>query len=189
MTAPGGDPTHDGSLWVASYHDLTSGHYVVRFTLGDLLWTHTPRQAERYARAVVRVAQCAAHDAAVLAQLQALGVGQEAAALFIAQDLRAPRPAFDTTATRPLTFTPVVSAATGEPIVQMAWQGPDGEPQAAQLTAAEATWHAVHVLEVSAVTDLDDVYHAALVGAMALGDTRARAAVDDLGRFRVNAAG
>jgi hypothetical protein len=178
------DPEDAGSLWVGSA--LGPGdRYHVRLELGRLAWTLNRQQAERYARAWLRAAQLAAHDAAVLAQLTALGVEQEPAAVFVATELRTARPALDQVATRPLRLQPIVSAATGEPIVQV---HPDGERDF-QLEATAATSHAVHTLEVAAVTDLDDAYRWALVDALDMEDVRARAAVDDLARFRRTAAG
>jgi hypothetical protein len=177
----------DQGLWVASTLAAEGAErYVVVVTVDDRLrWELTPRAAERYARGWLRCAQVAAHDAAVLAQLVALGVEESSAAMFMATELRAGRAAFDDVGTRPLVLRPVVSAATGEPIVQASAPAPTPP---FQVDGPAATMHAVHVLEVAAVVDLDDAYRSALVRSLGLNPVRARAAVDDLGRFRRSAA-
>lgn len=171
-----------GGLWVTS--ERAGGGYSVALRVGDHHWRLDPRRAERYARSVLRTVGMATHDAAVLAQLVALGIDHQAAGLFIAQDLRANRVDPDDAATRPLAWRPIVSAADGRPLVQV-WWGPDA---GAQIEAVDATRHAVAVLEAGAAAEFDNAYYRALVTKLDMGPVRARAAVDDLGRFRVAAA-
>lgn len=174
-----------GQLWVVSRRTSDRGDYAVGFEIGELDWKLDRRGAERYARAVIHVAQTATHDAAVLAELTALGVGRDDAARFVVEDLRERRQRFDDAATRPLVFSPAVTTDV-EPIVLMRW-GPDRD-QAAQMDAEDATRHAIHVLEVAAVVELDATYFRALVDVLGLSPIRAAAAVDDLARFRRSAA-
>ena len=175
----------DDALWVESRRRSDRGDYAVGFKLGALTWSLDRRGAERYARAVIYVAQTAAHDAAVLGELTALGVGRDAAATFVVEDLRRRRPPYDDAATRPLVFSPAVTNDV-EPLVVMRWG--TAEDQAAQLTAAEATRHAIHVLETAAVVELDAAYFRGLTGELGLSPIRAASAVDDLARFRISAA-
>jgi hypothetical protein len=183
-----GDPAAQpaGSLWVSSRLG-PDGRYACHISLGgsDQAWTFDEQRALRYARAVLRVAGAAEHDAAVLRELVALGVDAEAAAEWLAVDLRPRRRPFDHAGTRPLRFSPIVAVDGLRPIVQLSWPDPalPGD-RAAQLDAAAAAQHALSVLEVAVAAELDDALLAMLQETLNLSRLRAQAVVDDLGRFR-----
>jgi hypothetical protein len=175
-----------GTLWVASRLG-DDGRYAVQISLGGtrLAWQLDPTRGLRYARAVLRVAQLAEHDSAVIRQLAALGTPVEAAAELLARDLRPERAPLDDQATRPLLFRPIVAVDGLVPIVQMEWPPqPELGHRAAQLTARAAAGHAASVLEVAFAVELDDAYARMLVGVLGLPELRARALIDDLPRFR-----
>jgi hypothetical protein len=177
------EPQPAGTLWVASrLLKADGGGYAAVVTLagGPDPLVLNPTGALRYTRAVARVAACAEHDAAVIRQLQALGLDLEQAAGLVATEVRPDRPAFDDGATRPYRFRPVVSVNGLAALVQVDW--PDG--QGAQLEAAAAMQHALAVLECIAAAELDAGYLAMLVDKLGMSQLRAQAAVDDLGRFR-----
>jgi hypothetical protein len=182
-----GDPAAEppGSLWVTSWMD--ESRYVCRVSLGGsrLSWTLGRQRGLAYAQALLRVTGIAEHDAAVLRQLIALGVEPEQAAELLAADLRAARPAYDDAATTPLTFRPLVAALGMRPVVTIGWPPqPELDHHAAQMDAADGALHALAVLETLAGVDLDTAYYQMAVAKLGVSELRARALLDDLGRFR-----
>jgi hypothetical protein len=173
-------PDRDEGLWVSS-EVSAAGAYVVGLNVGaDRAWTLDEDGAVRYARAVLRVANSADHDAAVIKLLTKLGIPAEKAAKLVGYNLRPDRPPFDHAATKPLSFVPGVNQK-GEPFVKVLLDG----RQIGQINAPETMEHAVAVLGVAATVDLDAALHRLLIGQVNLDDGRARAVVGDLARFRV----
>lgn len=167
-------------LWVSS-EVSASGAYVVGLNVGaDRAWTLDEDGAVRYARAALRVAHSADHDAAVIRLLVKLGGQFEEAAKLVGYHLRPDRPPFDHDATKPLRFEPGVNPK-GRPFVKVILDG----RLIGQLTPAEAIDHAVGVLEVVATVDLDAALYRLLVGQIHLDEDTARAIVGDLARYRV----
>jgi hypothetical protein len=187
-----------GQLLVQSWWNQQAGTYRTRVSLGGspLAWELDDQRALRYARAVLQVAGAAIHDAAVARQLEAHGVDPEPSADLLETELRPPR-RYDDTATAPLRFRPQLAvypdpagvAHPLRPMVRMDVPLTEGlDYSAALIEAAAAVAHAVAVLEVAAVVRLDTAYHDALVK-LGASPLRARALIDDLPRFRVDAGG
>lgn len=167
-------------LWVSS-EVSAGGAYVVGLNVGaDRAWTLDEEGAVRYARAVLRVAHSADHDAAVISLLVKLGGQTEKAAKLVGYHLRPDRLPFDHDATKPLRFEPGVNQKS-RPFVKVILDG----QQIGQLTPQEAIGHAVGVLEVVATVDLDAALYQLLVGQIHLDEATARAVVGDLARYRV----
>lgn len=168
------------AIWVVS--DVApDGTYVCTVQAGDDLAVTLDRQrAVAYAMALYTAVGYAEYDAAVLAQLTTLGVGDRMAAQCVA-DLRADRAPVDDAATTPLRFVPLVTAAKREPglFIEI------GGRRVAQWTTADGRQHAGHVLDIVAAVDLDAAYHRFLRGPVALDDDRARAVVGSLSEHRI----
>jgi hypothetical protein len=169
----------DEGLWVSS-EVSASGTYVVGINVdADRAWTLDEDGAVRYARAVLRVAHSADHDAAVIKLLTKFGTPAAEAAKLVGYNLRPDRAPFDHDATKPLRFEPGVNQK-GEPFVKVLLDG----RQIGQITAPAAMEHAVAVLEVVATVDLDAALYRLLVGQINLDDGTARAVVGDLASHR-----
>jgi hypothetical protein len=197
----------EGNLLVQSWWNEQAGGYRVRVSLGGsgLAWELDDQRALRYAKAVLHVAGAAIHDAAVASQLEAHGVDPDGAGALIAAELRPPR-RYDDQATAPLRLRPDLGIrpdlAIGRP--GRVGIGPEGplrplvrmevpptaglDYRAALIEAAAAAGHGVAVLEVAAAVQFDSAYQAALVK-LGASPLRARALVDDLPRFRIDAGG
>lgn len=170
------------AIWVIS--DVTpNGTYVATIQAGpDRAITLDRTQATAYVMAVLTAAVYAEYDAAVIRQHTALGLGLPTAAGAV-KDMRADRAPLDDAATSPLRFESIVTAANRDPAVLVSLDG----RRIAQWTAEETKGHALHVLEVVAVVDLDAAYYRYLRGPVRLDEGRARAVVGDLGQFRTGA--
>lgn len=174
-----GSPDKDDSLWVQS-GVAASGAYVVEFHVTDRAWVRTPEEATRHALAVLRQAEIAAHDAAVIRQLVTLGIDLQMAATVVANDLRPDRPEVDPSDTAPLGVAPGVAGEDTRPFLIISL---DGE-RMGQWTVTDARQHALSVLEIITVADLDAAYKRVLMGQIRLEDWRAAAVVDDLATYR-----
>lgn len=180
-----------GHLLAQSWWNAQAQAYRVRISIGGtgLAWELDDQRATRYARAVLRAAGVAIHDAAIFHQLVAHKVDGVAAAQLVAEELHPGRRRWDDQGTAPLQFRPHFDADTLSPMVRMDFPAqPELDYHRAMLEAAAATGHAVAVLEVAAVVELDTAYQAALVR-LGMHEHRARALVDDLPRFRQDAGG
>ena len=172
------------AVWVIS--DVApDGTYVVTVQAGqDVALTLPPDRAVGYVLAVLAVCAAAEFDAAVVTQFTRLGLSVEDAALSV-RDLRADRPPVDPAATAPLLFVPVVKSRSRRPVIHLLVDGEvvgEWEPD-------EVREHAMHVLDAVVVADLDAGFRRFLVGTVGLDDETARAAVGDLQRHRLPAAG
>jgi hypothetical protein len=161
----------DEGLWARS-EVMPDGSYGVGINVGaDRAWTLDPSQAVAYAVACVTRATEAEHDAAVFAAMQAAGLDQKAAAMFIVKDLRPDRPS-DHSATEPLQFHTALGLKAG-PFIKMDL---DGE-LAGEMTPGDLIDHAMGVLKTLAAADLDAALKRTLSGSVGLDDDRARAVV------------
>lgn len=166
-----------GVIWVRS--DIAAdGTYVVAMeTDQDTSFVMDRDTAVAHVFAVVDVAQRAAYDAAVIAQLTKTGVDLDAAVELVA-GIRADRP--PVVIPGPLELVPGVSQKTREPFLTVQVNGkPVG-----QWTVEDAEQHATYVLGAVAVADLDSGYYRALRGMLQLDEQRARNVVDDLANHR-----
>lgn len=168
------------AIWVIS--DVApDGTYVTTVQASDDVAVVLDRdRALAYAVALYTAVGYAEYDAAVLAQLTTLGVGDRMAAECVA-DLRDDRAPVDDAATAPLRFVPLVTAAKREPALFVEVGG----KRIAQWTTADGRQHAGHVLDICAGVDLDAAYFRFLRGPVGLDDDRARAVVESLGEHRI----
>jgi hypothetical protein len=160
------EPSVDGSTYIAT----------VEFS-DDRSIVLTPDSAPRYAMTVLEAVARAEYDAAVFTQMSKR-VDQKAVAQLIT-DLRKDRPDIDTSATKPLEIKPGVNRQ-GEPFLIVLI---DDKP-VGQWEIAAAKEHALTVLEVTKVADLDASYYRALTGLVGLEEHVARNVVDDLQHHR-----
>jgi hypothetical protein len=127
---------------------------------GDLLLcTLRGYQPARYATAVLTAWARAQHEQAVWAQLQSTRMTLELAAHVIGEyrsKQEPPNPAH----TAPLSFTPLVSNRTMRGKVNVALDG----VEFGQWDLDEARGHAMHVLEVAAMTPCDQAYFESISG-------------------------
>jgi hypothetical protein len=179
-TGSGGDDTL--SIWVVSEVNPDGG-YTVGVHVAGRSWTLDRDQATRYALTVVDVCERADYDAAVLTQMSQIdGMTLQAAGALIA-GLRESRPPADDAATAPLRFDPIVSGRTGQAAVHVHLDG----QQLDQWTPDVARSHAMHVLQMASVADLDAQYWRHMADTVGLDDEAAGKAVALLGQARAQA--
>lgn len=171
MSAPG--------LWVRS-DVLPLGGYGVSINVGDdRAWTLPPEKAIRHAVTCVRRAVEAEHDTATLSLLTATGISDEDAQRLLTGDLWPDR-VVEHADTEPVRFHSGVARrrSTGEFVatVRMELDG----ATAGELTTADLREHALGVLQVVAVVDLDTALMRCLVGRIGTEEHRARTIVDAL---------
>jgi len=163
------EPTPDGTGYMATVHFNE-----------DRAVTLTPEQAVAYATDVLTVVGRAEYDAAVMRQITKL-TGEPANGVQMIKDLRDDRPTL--TATAPLVMEPSVAVDDGNvfrPFIALHMEG----KQFGQWTMDDARGHAVGLLEVCAVADMDAAYARSLVSLIGLDKERALAVVGDLARYR-----
>lgn len=170
-------------VWVRS-GVAAGGAYVVEFDAGpDVAWSLPPDAAVRYTLAVMRVANTADHETAVVRLTTGrLGLAHDLAVQALT-DMRADRPPYDDEATAPLLFRPS-TRLRGDggmyPAVIVAAPGlPDG-----MWPVRDARRHALAVLDVLATADLDAGLFRWLTAMVGLEPDPARAVVDDLRSYR-----
>lgn len=170
------------AIWVIS--DVTPfGTYVVTVQVGDDMAVTLDRsRAMRYALTVVDATTRAEYDAAVFAQMSALGIADERTAAEPLIQLRTDRPPLDDDATAPLRFEPVVTSRKKRPVVHVHLGG----KVISEWSPDDARGHAMHVLEVTCGVDLDSAYRRLLVGWVGLDDDKARTAVGDIANYRAS---
>lgn len=166
--------------------------YICQVLPTDDVAISLPReQAIAYGTAVLAVAHRAHYYAAVLAQARAIlgrsrnfpGGDDEAeqTAQFMLGQLVDDLPELDDTATAPLRFIPTVHRRDGTALVRVSLP-PHTEPLAG-WTFMQARGHAVGVLEIAVVADLDTAYRTVVAVGFAGGEDKGRAAVADLANF------
>lgn len=137
-----------------------------------------------YAMEMLRAVATAEHEAAVYAQLSKISIqagdpdkAQELAGMVIA-GLRDDRP--EPVSTVPLRLVPGVSAFTGKAFLSIEIRG----KAVGQWTAEDARDHALTMLMLTIVADLDSAYLRALRALIGLDLDTATAVVNDLQNFR-----
>jgi hypothetical protein len=176
--------TDPEGLWIAT-QPATNGTYAAALEIGqDLSVPLTRDGSVRYALAVLDAAQRAEYDAAIAAQY-ADGIGaDEIQTISTLATLRKIRQPLDHDATAPLTFVPGVDTAR-EPFIAIHLDG----RQIGQFTPADAVEHATYILQGPVAAALDAAYHRWLREVLDLDDTKARAMVGDLHRWRTTDTG
>lgn len=170
--------SQETSIWVRTEPTPDGKAYIVTLNASDdHARTLNPMEAQDYARALLRAAHVAAHDAAVARQLTTLGASLESVAELLA-DLRKDRPPVEDCATDPLTFTPGVNQKL-DPFLTISL---DDEP-IGQWTFLQAEEHALFILGAVGAADLDAAYYRLLRSAVGLDEGAARAAVGGLADF------
>jgi hypothetical protein len=167
-------------IWVTSdlNPDGSASYLVTVSATGDVALSLAADAAVRYVAAVFRAAVIAQHDAAVMAQLSALGLDKRTAGQAVV-DMRQDREPVQDAATAPLRFEPIVSAFDGAPYVHV-WAG---KQAISQWTPDDCFQHASHVMEALAGVDLDSAYYRYLVGTINIDKALASAVVNDLGNY------
>lgn len=166
------------TIWVQS-DLLPDGTYVTAIHYDDdrsRVLDHAAGLA--YVTEVLRAAVQAEHDAAVIRQLMATGLGPKLAASVVA-DLRADRAPLDDAATAPLTLRPGVAEKNMRVFVALHMEN----RQVGQWDPAEAREHAVQVLEVLTAADLDAAYRRHLIGPLGINEPTAMAIISDLATY------
>lgn len=170
--------TKETTVWVLTEPTPDGEGYVVRLRADEHSRTLTPPDALDYARALLRAAHVAWHDAAVARQMKSMGLSFEDIAGTL-EDLRKDRPPVEDCATDPLTFSPIVNKRF-EPHLAIKV---DGE-QIGQWSFVQAEEHALHILGSVGVADLDAAYYRMLKDTVGLEERVARAAVGNLAEYR-----
>jgi hypothetical protein len=158
-----------GAVWVRSER-MPDGSYGIGFATGGLTWSMPAAGAQRYASAIVNRAIQAEHEAAILAALTAAGMDEGVIAKLVV-DVRTERAMHGIShrVTRPLRLSPGVGF-DGDPFLLVEADGV--EPW--QWSPADTRRHALHVLEVLAAADADELLRKVLTVDMGLGpDTAA----------------
>lgn len=178
-TAPNPDEGED--LWVRTQPSPAGDTYEIAVSLGpDVAFTLTPAEAVTYATHVIGVCTRASYDAAVAAQLAAMGLDPPTIRQS-ALDLRWARPPLEPTSWPwPLGFRGIVSHRTRGPIIQLVV---DDRP-VAQVDPTDILSHAMGVLEMAHIAPLDHTYHQWLTRTVGVADTKARQAVQALASHR-----
>ena len=171
------------AIWVTS--DRTHNDvYIPTVVLGEDLAIPLPgAKAAAYANTVLNACAYAEYDAAVYAQLRGAGVDERLTATVLL-DLRNDRPPLDQASTAPLAFDPLVTARDHTPAIHVSASG----EKFCQWTTADARGHAMHVLDMATAVPLDAAYLRHLIGPVNLPAHVARAMVDDLRNWRIEAA-
>lgn len=169
------------ACWVASDLAPDGETYVLTIGVGrDRIFT--PADPTAYALTVIRACAYAAYDAAVITQaVDGMGMPARLAAHLVS-GLHAARPPLDDAPTAPLRFDPIVATRTRAPGVTAHLDGNPGTQW--HWSTAEATGHAVHVLQAAAAVDLDAAYRKVLIEKVDIPPDMARATITDLGRHR-----
>lgn len=167
------------TLWVKTEPDLAGVYHVVLELGPDDIWTLDEDAAYRWVGHCLAAAAQAEYDAAVLAQLTALGLPQDVVVATV-QKLRSGRPASVPLAEGTgLALVPGVSASTRKGFLRIERNGqPIG-----QWEIEDARQHGMYVVESVEVAKLDTAYLAVLREAD-LGDDVAHHAVANLGKYR-----
>lgn len=188
---PGGS---GGSVWVTGEPGILDGSpYVCTVQVTDDVSIPLLReQAGRYAWHVIQAAHRAHYMAAVFAQMREVmtrngagrdmpdGESPQSLALLVLRQITDDLPDLDESDTAPLRFMPVLRK-DGQPMVRVSLP-PHDEP----LTGwdfVEARQHALQVLDVAAVSDLDTVYRTVVARTFDAGEGTGRGAVADLANY------
>lgn len=165
------------TVWVRSAHDPATSTYRTMIEVGaDRAIGLDAAGALAYANVVLDVRARAMHDAAIVAQMHStlrLSLQDTAQAL---HGLRLDRPPLNYEATHPLRFEPVVSHLSHEPFITIVL---DGQP-VGQWDIHDAADHALAIMEVVAMCDLDTAYLKYLVDTLAVAPSTAAATVSAL---------
>lgn len=175
------EPGDPDAVWIKTEPSLDGSTYVVTIEASeDRAVTLTPDRALRHASEVLSTVARAEYDAAVFAQMSALGNLEPEAVGQLILDLRRDRPNLDPEATQPLRLEPGVNAS-GKPFLALYLD----DRQVGQWGPADARRHALGVIEAVHAADLDSGYYRALTGLVGLEEPRARNVIDDLIKHRV----
>ena len=184
----------NGEVWLRTVPD-DKGRFHAELSFGDdLAVTLTPALAGRWAAAVLMAVSQAEHDAAI--RLQILDVltedfegDREAAAAETIGDVRAARQPIGWPTRIPAKLEPGVGVDSGKPFLHL-WvkpnPGANGWEPIGQWSVEDARGHALAVLEVAAVAELDTSYRNVMVLRFGVDPERALNVVGALGQYRVD---
>lgn len=168
----------EGDAWIHTEPTPDGAGYMVTLVVDEDRSISLERPtAMEYAYTVLRVVAYAEYDAAVLAQMSQR-VSKEAAYQLVV-DLREDRPEADFSVMAPLSLEPGVSVK-GRPFVMVKKDG----KQVGEWSLASAREHALTILEVLTVAELDEAYLRCLKGVVGVEPGLAQTVVGDLQKFR-----
>lgn len=172
-------PPDSQSLWIRTEPRLEGGGYFVTVSWAeDYIVRLDPAQCLHYVTTLVRAAQQAEYDAAVLKQLTKIGVPLPEATLTLVNDLRQDRPPLDDAAPG-LRYEPGVTQAL-KPFLKVLIHG----EEFCTMDLPPMRRHAMHLLEAPDAADLDSAYRSMLVGAIGLDSSTADNVVADIANYR-----
>lgn len=187
-------PSQTDSIQVIGGIDLPDGSpYVCQVLPSDDVAIHLPRdRAIAYAMTVLTAANQAMYFTGVRAQMRDVltgrgrspATGDDAANVeWFVQQLVEDLPEPDHEATAPLRFLPGTRRSTGEAVVGVSLPPHTSDHIITGWSPAAARQHALHVLDVAVVCDLDTAYRTAIAKGLESGEQRGRAVVHDLGNY------
>jgi hypothetical protein len=167
----------DGTLWVISDRDALTDVYFPAIICGDRTWSLSREGTVAYVQTLLEVIGRANYDAGVTRQLHhGLGLPLQEAVQLVMTELRPDRPEIDFTPTKPLSFRPGVNKdLLGFVDIFL------DEEHVGQMRAKAAYRHAMWVLEVLSVCDLDAQYLRLM---RTIDPERATTVVDDVANYR-----
>jgi hypothetical protein len=181
-SSPASEPQQEedpGTVWITTEIGPDEKTYSVVLNWEDTSTTISFDRAVKYAQEVLRAAHRAAYDAAVVRELTAVdGIEQQAVAELIA-DMRQDRPPLNEEASRPLSFVPGVNKELN-PFLRLSIDG----KEVGQWDYKDAVEHAVTMLGLVAVAELDTLYFQGLQRLVGLPPEVAANMVSDLANYR-----
>jgi hypothetical protein len=170
-----------GVVWIKTEPTLDGSGYVVTLDASDdVSVTLTPDQAFKHAQGILAAAHRAAYDAAVMRQLtRGWEFPFQHAGVFV-MAMRDDRPPLDPTDTAPLFLEPGVTPTDFRPFLLVHING----EKVGQWDVEQAQQHALWVLSMAGVADLDSGYYRMLRTQADVEEHQARSAVDDLANYR-----
>ena len=179
------EPPSESTIWVRTEPTRKGNGYVVVVDVtDDRSLRFTPREALMWCQAVLGAVALAEYDVAVTRQMTSgLGLPLEPVAMLISE-IRGDRPPLPTVRGLEIGYGVArdehADGATYRPFITLHL---DGEG-VAQLTVEQGRHHALAMIEVPIVADLDSAYARALVGIVGIERDQATRAVHDLASYR-----
>jgi len=176
--------TREGIALSMVAEDPYGDGYVCAMYFGDKrVRVLPPAEAAAYCAELTWVITVAEHEAAVLAQLEDMGLPLPLRAQTV-RHLRADRRPTIEAATAPIAYTPIVSHRTQKGMVNGVIRVPlTGQELPFQWDLDTARQHVMYVMEVSAGADIDGLYRQHLTGLVGLGKREATDVVTLLRNF------
>lgn len=175
-------PPHDDdtdAVWITTDIGPDEKSYMVAVNWRDTSVTITFDRALRYAQEVLRAANRAAYDAAIIGQLMSVDKMDHPTVVRLLNDLRKDRPPLDDTATRPISLAPGVNLR-GKPFLVVSVNG----EEMGQWSFSDTVKHATTMLGMVSVAELDSLYLQGLQVLVGVQRETATNMVSNLAEFR-----